>query len=130
MPKFGSKSKERLATCDEKLQKVFNEVIKYVDCSILEGHRDERAQDKYYKEGKTKVRYPMGRHNSKPSRAVDVVPYPVDWEDRERFHLFSGFVLGLASGMGISLRWGGDWNRNFEVDDNKFDDFPHFELVS
>ena len=48
MPKFGSKSKERLATCDEKLQKVFNEVIKYVDCSILEGHRDERAQDKYY----------------------------------------------------------------------------------
>ena len=130
MPKFGSKSKERLATCDEKLQKVFNEVIKYVDCSILEGHRDERAQDKYYKEGKTKVRYQMGRHNSKPSRAVDVVPYPVDWEDRERFHLFSGFVLGLASGMGISLRWGGDWNRNFEVDDNKFDDFPHFELVS
>ena len=130
MPKFGSKSKERLATCDEKLQKVFNEVIKYVDCSILEGHRDERAQDKYYKEGKTKVRYPMGRHNSKPSRAVVVVPYPVDWEDRERFHLFSGFVLGLASGMGITLRWGGDWNRNFEVDDNKFDDFPHFELVS
>ena len=130
MPKFGSKSKERLATCDEKLQKVFNEVIKYVDCSILEGHRDERAQDKYFQEGKSKVRYPMGRHNSKPSRAVDVVPYPVDWEDRERFHLFSGFVLGLASGMGISLRWGGDWNRNFEVDDNKFDDFPHFELVS
>ena len=130
MPKFGSKSKERLATCDEKLQKVFNEVIKYVDCSILEGHRDERAQDKYFQEGKSKVRYPMGRHNSKPSRAVDVVPYPVDWEDRERFHLFSGFVLGLASGMGITLRWGGDWNRNFEVDDNKFDDFPHFELVS
>ena len=130
MPKFGSKSKERLATCDEKLQKVFNEVIKYVDCSILEGHRDERAQDKYFQEGKSKVRYPMGRHNSKPSRAVDVAPYPIDWEDRERFHLFSGFVLGLASGMGITLRWGGDWNRNFEVDDNKFDDFPHFELVS
>ena len=36
MAKFGSKSKERLATCDEKLQKVFQEVIKYVDCSILE----------------------------------------------------------------------------------------------
>ena len=130
MAKFGRKSKERLATCDKRLQEVFNEVIKRVDCSILEGHRDERAQDKYYKEGKTKVRYPMGRHNSKPSRAVDVAPYPIDWEDRERFHLFSGFVLGLASGMGISLRWGGDWNRNFEVDDNKFDDFPHFELVS
>ena len=130
MPRFGKNSRIRLATCDEKLQDVFNEVIKYVDCSVLEGHRDERKQDKYFEEGKTKVRYPMGRHNSKPSRAVDVVPYPVDWKDRERFHLFAGFVLGLARGMGIHLRWGGDWNMNFEVDDNKFDDFPHFELVN
>jgi len=129
MPRFGKKSRERLGTCDKRLQDVFNEVIKYVDCSILEGHRDEKRQDKLFEESKTKVRYPMGRHNSSPSRAVDVVPYPVDWEDRERFHLFSGFVLGLARGMGITLRWGGDWNMNFEVDDNKFDDFPHFELI-
>jgi hypothetical protein len=57
-----------------------------------------------------------------------VVPYPIDWDDRERFHLFSGFVLGIARSMGIKLRWGGDWNMNFEVDDNNFDDFPHFEL--
>ena len=129
MPRFGKKSRERLGTCDKRLQDVFNEVIKYVDCSILEGHRDEKRQDKLFEESKTKVRYPMGRHNSSPSRAVDVVPYPVDWEDRERFHLFAGFVLGMAYRMGISLRWGGDWNQNFEVDDNKFDDFPHFELV-
>ena len=128
MPYFSKKSREKLSTCHEDLQKVFNEVIKYVDCSIIEGHRDERRQDRLYEEGKTKVRYPMGRHNSKPSRAVDVVPYPVDWNDRERFHLFSGFVLGVARGMGITLRWGGDWNMNFEVDDNKFDDFPHFEV--
>ena len=128
MAKFGSKSKKNLSTCHEDLQKVFNEVIKYVDCSVLEGHRDERTQDRLYEEGKTKVRYPMGRHNSSPSRAVDVVPYPIDWKDRERFHLFAGFVLGMARGMGITLRWGGDWNMNFEVDDNKFDDFPHFEL--
>ena len=62
--------------------------------------------------------------------ACDVVPYPIDWNDRERFHLFAGFVLGIANQMGIELRWGGDWNRNWEVDDNKFDDFPHFELVN
>tara|TARA_Y100001963_G_scaffold66293_1_gene92402 strand:- start:114 stop:506 length:393 start_codon:yes stop_codon:yes gene_type:complete len=130
MAKFGNKSKKNLSTCHEDLQKVFNEVIKYVDCSVLEGHRDERTQDRLFEEGKTKVRYPMGRHNSSPSRAVDVVPYPIDWEDRERFHLFAGFVLGVARRMGITLRWGGDWNMNFEVDDNNFDDFPHFELRS
>ena len=130
MPYFSKKSKKRLETCDKRLQDVFNEVIKYVDCTIIEGHRDERAQDRYYEEGKTKVRYPMGRHNSKPSRAVDCVPYPIDWTARERFTLFAGFVLGVARRMGITLRWGGDWNMNFKVNDNKFDDFPHFEVKS
>ena len=128
MYKFGRKSRERLATCDEKLQKVFNEVIKYVDCSVLEGHRSKERQNKLFKEGKTKVKYPVGRHNSNPSNAVDVTPYPVDWNDRERQTLFAGFVMGVARGMDIRLRWGGDWNMNFKVKDNRFDDFPHFEL--
>ena len=128
MARFGSKSKKNLATCDERLQKIFNEVIKHVDCSVLEGHRSKERQNKLYEEGKTKVKYPMGRHNSNPSRAVDVTPYPIDWEDRERQTLFAGFVLGIARSMGIKLRWGGDWDQDFEVKDNRFDDFPHFEI--
>ena len=128
MPKFGKRSRESLATCDERLQKVFNEVIKHVDCSVLEGHRSQERQDELYESGKTKVKYPNGRHNSNPARAVDVTPYPVNWEDRERQTLFAGFVLGIANQMGIELRWGGDWDQDFEVMDNRFDDFPHFEL--
>jgi len=128
LPKFGSRSKERLTTCDERLQKVFNEVIKYVDCSVLEGHRGEERQNRLFEEGKTKVTYPNGRHNSNPSNAVDVTPYPINWEDRERQTLFAGFVIGIARSMGITLRWGGDWDMDFEVMDNRFDDFPHFEI--
>ena len=128
MPKFGTKSRERLNTCDSKLKQVFNEVIKHVDCSVLEGHRDKDRQNKLYEEGKTKVKYPNGRHNRQPSSAVDVTPYPVDWEDRERQTLFAGFVIGVASQMNINLRWGGDWDQDFQVVDNRFDDFPHFEL--
>ena len=128
MAKFGKRSKERLATCDERLQKVFNEVIKYVDCRVLEGHRSEERQNRLFEEGKTKVKYPKGRHNSSPSRAVDVTPYPVDWDDRERQTLFAGFVLGSARSMDIKLRWGGDWDMDFQVMDNRFDDFPHFEV--
>jgi len=128
MAKFGTKSKKNLETCDERLQKVFNEVIKYVDCSVLEGHRSEERQNKLFKEGKTKVKYPNGRHNSSPSRAVDVTPYPVDWDDRERQTLFAGFVIGIARSMDIRLRWGGDWDMDFQVMDNRFDDFPHFEI--
>ena len=129
MPQFGKKSKKHLNTCDKKLIDVFNEVIKTVDCSVLEGHRGKDKQNTLHEEGKTKVKYPHGRHNEFPSRAADVVPYPIDWDDRERFHLFAGFVLGTAKQMGIGLRWGGDWNINWFVDDNKFDDFPHFELT-
>jgi len=128
MPRYSKRSKERLATCDEKLQDVFNEVIKHVDCSILEGHRSKERQNKLYDEGRTKVRYPDGRHNADPSKAVDVTPYPVNWEDRERQTLFAGFVLGIARGMGLRLRWGGDWDQDFQVMDNRFDDFPHFEI--
>lgn len=128
MPKFGKRSRENLSTCNKDLQLIFKEVIRHVDCSVLEGHRSEDRQNALYKEGKTKVKYPRGRHNASPSNAVDVVPYPIDWEDRERMTLFAGFVLGIANQMGINLRWGGDWDQDFEVQDNKFDDFPHFEL--
>ena len=129
MYKWGPRSLRQMQNIDPRLKKVLNEVIKYVDCSVIEGHRSEERQNKLFEEGKTKVRYPNGRHNSSPSRAVDVVPYPIDWDDRERFHLFAGFVIGIAKSMEINIRWGGDWNMNFEVDDNKFDDFPHFELI-
>ena len=128
MPRYSKRSKKRLASCDERLQEVFNEVIKYVDCSILEGHRSKERQNKLYDEGRTKVKYPNGRHNISPSKAVDVTPYPVDWEDRERQTLFAGFVIGIARGMGYRLRWGGDWDMDFKVMDNRFDDFPHFEI--
>ena len=103
-------------------------MIKKVDCSVLCGHRGEEDQNKAFDEGRSKVKYPHGRHNADPSYAVDVTPYPVDWKDRERQTLFVGYVIGVAQGMGIDLRWGGDWDQDFQVKDNKFDDFPHFEI--
>ena len=128
MPKFGRTSLKRLNTCDEDLQALFKEVVKYFDCSVIEGHRNEARQNKAFEDGNSKVKFPKGRHNSKPSKAVDVVPYPVDWEDRERMTYFAGFVKGIASQMGIPIRWGGDWNGNNDLKDNNFDDLPHFEL--
>ena len=128
MPKFGKRSQERLNTCDEDLIALFKEVVKYFDCSVLEGHRGEEKQNKYFNEGKSKLKYPKGRHNKKPSNAVDVVPYPVDWNDREQMTYFAGFVKGVAYKMGIPIRWGGDWNNNNDLKDNNFDDLPHFEL--
>ena len=128
MPKFGKTSKRRLKTCEKDLQDLFSEVVKYFDCSVLVGYRGRNEQDNAYESGHSKVKWPNGKHNKKPSFAVDVAPYPFDWEDRERFIYFGGFVKGCAFRMGIPLRWGGDWDNDTQLSDNNFDDLVHFEL--
>jgi hypothetical protein len=128
MPRFGKTSKKRLNTCEKELQDLFNEVIKHFDCSVLEGYRGEEDQNKYFKEGRSKVKFPRGRHNSHPSNAVDVIPYPVSWDDTDRMYYFAGIVKGIALSMGIKIRWGGDWDGDTQVKDTKFKDLPHFEL--
>ena len=110
MPRFSTKSKSKLDTCDERLQKIFKKVVKG------------------FKKGNSKLKFPKGKHNSLPSVAVDVIPYPIDWEDRERMTYFAGYVVGIAKSMGITIRWGGDWNMDTKVKDNRFDDLVHFEL--
>ena len=129
MPSFSEASARRLAQCDPRLQRLFNEVIKHFDCTVITGHRGKAEQEEMVRTGRSKVHWPDGKHNTVPSLAADVAPYPIDWEDRERFTLFAGFVKGLAVSMGIKIRWGGDWDGDTEVLDNGFDDLPHFELL-
>ena len=128
MPSFGKKSQERLNTCDPRLVELFEIVIEDFDCSVLEGYREKEAQNRAFDEGKSKLRFPEGNHNKYPSLAVDVAPYPIDWEDRDRFHYFAGFVKGVASQLGLDIRWGGDWDSDTQTKDNNFDDLPHFEV--
>ena len=96
MPSFSKSSKDKLATCDPRLQKVFNEVIKHWDCTIIFGFRGKEKQNELFnaKPKRSKKRWPNSKHNSSPAKAIDAAPYPVDWEDAERFYAFGGFVLG------------------------------------
>ena len=130
MPKFGAKSRERLSTCDERLQDIASEVIKHVDCTVLCGHRNEKDQNSAVAKGHSKATYPNGRHNAYPSLAIDISPYPVDWEDYERFTLFAGFFLGIAKMMypDVKVIWGNDWDGDFDTKDTNFRDYPHFEI--
>ena len=113
MPYFGTKSLSRLNTCDERLIVLFKAVVKDFDCSVTEGYRNEETQNRYYDEGNSKVKYPLGKHNHQPSRAVDVYPYPIDVNDRDRFHFFAGYVRSVADQLGIKIRWGGNWRNDF-----------------
>ena len=131
MNKWGPKSRACLDTCDKRLVTVFNKVLEIYDCSVLEGARTRDRQEQLFKEGRTKVHWPDSKHNRSPSNAADVVPYPVpDWEnDREKFVVFAGFVIGVGHGLSIPLRWGGDWDCDWDLLDQRFNDWPHFELV-
>ncbi len=125
---FSKQSLANLKTCDKRLQKLFNEVIKQFDCSIIGGYRSNSKQEDYFKQGLTKLRGGESKHNLQPSQAVDVCPYPIDWSNHKRYILFAGYVKGIASQMNIKIRWGGDWDSDNIMKDQTFNDLPHFQL--
>ena len=129
MPAFSRRSKTRLESCHKDIQKVFGGLVKIHDFSVLCGHRSKRMQNDAFNKRRSQLRYPDSKHNALPSLAIDVAPYPIDWEDRGRFYFLAGAVLMRAAVLDIRLRWGGDWNGNHRFDDQGFDDLPHFELI-
>lgn len=130
MPRFGKRSKQRLKGVDSRLINVLNEVVKYFDITVIEGLRSQERQNELVAQGKSKTKF--GKHVQ--GKAVDIAPYPIDWNSRDDFHYLGGFVLGVASKMGIDVRWGGDWSDSSlsknarTTKDNNFDDLVHFEI--
>jgi peptidoglycan L-alanyl-D-glutamate endopeptidase CwlK len=135
MPEFSRTSLARLDTCHDDLQLIFAETVRLFDCSILEGHRDEDKQTMVFQKGLSKVEWPDGKHNTTPSMAADVAPYPIDWSDDFRFYFFAGYVSCVAlrlkeqGKITHQVRWGGDWGMDGHMNDQTFDDLCHFELV-
>tara|TARA_R100001443_G_scaffold26941_2_gene40267 strand:+ start:1765 stop:2145 length:381 start_codon:yes stop_codon:yes gene_type:complete len=125
MYKFGKRSKERLKGVDSRLVNVLNELIKIMDVTIIEGLRSEKRQKELLAKGATKVKY--SKHME--GKAVDLAPYPIDWNDREMFHYMGGMLRGLGKSMGVKIRWGGDWDSDGDINDNKFDDLVHVEVL-
>lgn len=132
---FSLTSIQRLSTCDIRLQRIMCEVVKIMDITIICGTRNKIDQEKAFDEGKSKVHYPNSMHNSLPSKAVDIAPwYPTEphirWDDSAGFTYLAGIVKGIATSMGFKLRWGGDWDKDNDLQDEKgLRDFPHFEIV-
>jgi peptidoglycan L-alanyl-D-glutamate endopeptidase CwlK len=89
---------------------------------VLCGHRSKAEQDAAFEAGNSKLRWPASKHNRKPSLAVDVVPYPLDWGRIQDFVRLAAVVKEVAKELNIKLVWGGDWT--------SFKDYPHYELVN
>lgn len=129
MPTFSKQSEQRLSTCDERLQRVLREAIKHVDFTVMCGHRTQDEQDEAFRLGRSKARWPQSKHNGLPSLAVDIAPYPVDWQDTARFARLAGYIERIAHEQGVRIRWGGDWDQDGWTSDEQFIDMPHIEVI-
>lgn len=132
MPKFGKRSEDCIETLHPDLQKVLRLAIEGgPDFGIICGHRGREAQEECFARGVSKKRFPESRHNSSPSEAFDLIPSGgADvWGDHVRFGLIAGWILSCANSLGVSIRWGGDWRRNYRQSVSGFFDGGHFELT-
>lgn len=121
MARFGHTSLSNLATCDERLQRIAHHAIKKYDFKVICGLRGEQAQWDAYNAGYSKLKYPKSKHNRAPSQAFDVVPYPIDWDNHDRFHNMAEVIKEEARREKVELIWGGDWQN--------FSDLAHFEIA-
>ncbi len=126
---FGSNSQQKIRTLHDDLKLVVYRGIKLFDFSVTWGHRDEKTQNALYLAGSSQLPWDKSTHNKIPSLGFDADPFPTDYNNLKRYYYMAGIFMGIASDLGIVLRWGGDWNRNNIFSDNNFNDLGHFELV-
>lgn len=117
--KFSKKSRDRLNTCDIQLQVLCEAILQEMDITVLCGHRTKEEQDKAVADGYSKAAFPKSKHNSLPSKAVDIAPYPVDFNDIKRFQEMCKIVERIAQKLDIQITLGRDFS---------FKDYPHIEL--
>jgi len=94
MASHGRKSKAFLSTCTLRIRRIFSQVVKGFDNSILDGARTEKDQAKKVKSGASKTlnskhipRKKDGTYNPNgKSKAVDAAPYPIRWPDVKAFN--------------------------------------------
>lgn len=116
--KLGVRSKQNLSGVHPDLVAVVEAAIKITDQDflVIEGIRNINRQRELVKAGKSKTM--NSRHIT--GHAVDLCPYPVDWNDHSKFEAIAEAMKAAAEDLGIPLEWGGDWKGGW--------DKPHYQL--
>ena len=139
---LGAKSRANLKGVHPDLVRVVERAIKKtrVDFLVLEGVRTPARQLQLYAQGRTKpgdvvTWTKTSNHFAKADgfgHAVDLAPYPVDWEGPTRFPKFDAIAAAMFAAseeLGIPIRWGADWDRDGKPRERGETDSPHFELA-
>ena len=130
---LGKTSLARLKGVDEQLVNIVKRAIEIseVDFTVLEGVRTLERQRELYAQGRNApgkiVTWTMkSRHIE--GKAVDLVPYPLDWNDLEKFNKIKDAMFQAAREQDVNLRWGADWDGDGNYREKGEYDSPHFEL--
>lgn len=143
MPALSKTSLNRLQGVNPNLVKVVKRAIQITkqDFTVIQGLRSVEEAYTNYGKGRTAaqlktkgvpVKYarpkeakvtwlnnPLGsKHIS--GKAVDLCPYPIDWDDLDKFRLIADAMLKAAKELGVHVSWGGTWKTA--------KDYPHFEI--
>lgn len=136
---LGAKSLANLEGVHPDLARVVKRAIQITDQDfmVLEGVRTLKRQKELYAQGRTKpgpkVTWTLNsRHIPKADglgHAVDLVPYPVDWNTASKFTAIAKAMLVAADDLNIPIRWGGNWDGDDRPGEKGESDGPHFELL-
>ena len=131
--KLGNTSLARLQGVDETLVNVVKRAIEIseIDFTVLEGKRSLERQRQLYAQGRTApgkiVTWTMNSRHVE-GKAVDLVPYPLDWNDLDKFDKIKDAMFAAAKEQDVNLRWGADWDGDGNYREKGEYDSPHFEI--
>lgn len=116
--RLGQRSMQNLSGVHPDLVAVVKRAIEITeqDFSVIEGVRNIERQRQLVAKGASKTL--NSRHIT--GHAVDIAPWPIDWEDLKRFEIMADAMKQAADELGVDVEWGGDWRT--------FYDGPHFQL--
>jgi peptidoglycan LD-endopeptidase CwlK len=133
---FTTKELKRLESIHPNLRRVVEHASKNCYIFVVCGYRGQHDQDLAFEQGFSKVKYPNSKHNRSAdplfpnqSDAVDLCPFPIDWKDIGKFRQIYDAMLAASNELNIPIRAGADFNGDGKVGNDKFIDWPHFELV-
>lgn len=108
-----------------------------VDFKVIEGVRTKERQKVLYAQGRTApgpiVTWTLNSNHfvNKTTgfgHAVDLLPEPYDWKDLRQFDLMAEAMMEAAKELGVTIRWGADWDSDGKPREKGETDSPHFEI--
>jgi peptidoglycan L-alanyl-D-glutamate endopeptidase CwlK len=155
--RLGAQSLARLKGVHPQLARVVQGAIEKTkqDFMVLEGVRSKETMweywgkgrtasqcraagvpEKYAKPGLAKVTWlnnPLGSNHRIMAdgfgHAVDLCPFPVDWNDAAKFDAIADAMFAAAKELGVKIRWGADWDQDGNPRERGETDSPHFEVA-